>query len=1237
MFQKMKNILSLFVIGTLLISSIGTAVIPAPAHAGDEPVPQTYYFNNAVNTDPTELGNYWNDAGLTDPALSLPDFSIDAVTVVSGATVNGNFSFRGDAANYGTVNGDATFYEDASENHGTVTGLKIRYYTVEIATERSFITDGPWRVIADGVSVALNGRNPADDRTDFGLLNGGAFYGLDCDFSTVIFNNDKVYIVYSGNLNIFSVPDPSDFSVTADGVNVPVSSVTVSGKRVTLSMSSAISSSSQVSLNYTAGEQPIISMLNVVLGDITAQNAIFGVMTGDAPVYALAVGDKLYVSNNHSSSITVINTKTNQIIKTIEGDSYPEFSWIVGHKIYTTNRQSASVTVIDSDTDTLLTSIDVGFDPYFSTVVGTKLYVSVLGTGKIAVIDTDTDTVSSQIDVGTTPFFSTSVGHKLYVPVAGSNIVSVIDTTSDEVLTTIPVGAYPVYAARVGTKLYINNMNSDSVSVIDTLTDTVVTTLAVGDQPRFSGVVGKKVYIPNMAGSTVTVIDADTDTVSSTVTVGLGPFSVTVYGDKAYVNNEQGASISVIDSTTDTVLETIDVGEGPFYSSIGKKNLYVSNNRSSSVAIIPTDDTPRLQPNLVSFTTTAADGVYTAGQSIPLIAQFGHTLQAGSTMTVRLNTGDNVTLGTVSGSTLRGTYVVSADDQIIDLAVEAIVSANVSDTRGNNNTHYDMPSSQGDFTGENSFITRNLGDAHNISIRSYRSIAVGANPYQVTAPVTVGGQQYVYVANQGDATVSVIRLSDYAVVATIPVGDEPYGVTLVTKSGTVYVYVANTLSNDVSVINTATNTVVATIAVGVKPYYVEHIGTKVYVTNGQSNTVSVIDGNSNTVSATIPVGSYPRGIKAHGTDLYVANYGDPNYSGGDTVSVISSLTDTVTDTIILPGEARGPRGVTVGGNFVYVANYRSGSVTRIDTSDNTVKGVISVGRGPRGVTTLGNKLYVENFDEGTISIVDRGSDIVTKTLYVGHSPAGMGVAGTNILVSRFQDNLVSVLNTVTDTLRWTDETAPEISNVDVSELGSEDVAITWNTDEAATSTIRYGTTEEYGSSVLNNNLVTRHTLRATGLQPDTLYNYQVVSADQNGNQASSTNGQFRTAGSGSSGGGGGGIIIPIVKPVVTPAPIPVPMPEPLPEPAPSSGGSIPSVSLFNKDLQYGDKGSEVKRLQDFLIARKFLAKGNNIGLYGRLTQTAIKKFQTQYKIKPLNGRFGPLSRAAANRLLAAKK
>jgi YVTN family beta-propeller protein len=83
----------------------------------------------------------------------------------------------------------------------------------------------------------------------------------------------------------------------------------------------------------------------------------------------------------------------------------------------------------------------------------------------------------------------------------------------------------------------------------------------------------------------------------------------------------------------------------------------------------------------------------------------------------------------------------------------------------------------------------------------------------------------------------------------------PRGVA-VTPDGN-HVYVTNAASDTVSVIDTATKKVVATVPVGENPFSVAVTsdGKHAYVTN-----VSVIDTASNTVAVTVPVGSHPVGV-----------------------------------------------------------------------------------------------------------------------------------------------------------------------------------------------------------------------------------------------------------------------------------------------------------------------------------------------------------------------------------------
>jgi YVTN family beta-propeller protein len=87
------------------------------------------------------------------------------------------------------------------------------------------------------------------------------------------------------------------------------------------------------------------------------------------------------------------------------------------------------------------------------------------------------------------------------------------------------------------------------------------------------------------------------------------------------------------------------------------------------------------------------------------------------------------------------------------------------------------------------------------------------------------------------------------VIATIPLGGNPFGVGV--NPNTNRIYVANNGINTVSVIDAATNTVTATVTVGSSPtgVGVNQNSNRIYVANSGSNNVSVIDGNTNAVIA----------------------------------------------------------------------------------------------------------------------------------------------------------------------------------------------------------------------------------------------------------------------------------------------------------------------------------------------------------------------------------------------------
>src|SRR2546426_2269223 len=337
------------------------------------------------------------------------------------------------------------------------------------------------------------------------------------------------------------------------------------------------------------------------------------------------------------------------------------------------------------------------------------------------------------------------------------------------------------------------------------------------------------------------------------------------------------------------------------------------------------------------------------------------------------------------------------------------------------------------------------------------------------------------------------------VIATIPVGDYPFGVAY--DSGNGYVYVANYNSNNVNGSNTVSvidgTTIVATIPVGSNPDALAYDSQKgyVYVANYGSGNVSVISGN--TVVAWIPVGEYPDSLAYDSGNgcIYVARY----YAG--TVSVMCTATQlsllTFTETGLPSGtswsvtmggvsnssttptitfsEPNGTHAYAVGRVNGYAAYYdpfpSSGSVVvnggpkgvtisfRGITAGGIVVATIPVGTYPDGVAyDSGNGyVYVANRASRNVSVIS--GRIVVATVPVGNGPNGVAYDSGNgyVYVTNAGSTTVSVIfgTTVVATIpvgAYPDGAAYDSVNgyIYVANDGSSNVSVISGTTIAAT-------------------------------------------------------------------------------------------------------------------------------------------------------------------------------------------
>ena len=272
--------------------------------------------------------------------------------------------------------------------------------------------------------------------------------------------------------------------------------------------------------------------------------------------------DTVYVTNNSSNTVSVINGRTGTVDDTITVGTLPRAVAVDqgDDTVYVANYLSNTVSVINGRTSTVDDTITVGTRPLGVAVDqgDDTVYVTNLFVNSVSVINGRTRTVDDTITVGDSPWgMAVNDGDDtVYVANSGGRTVSVINGRSLDDSGTITLGGDPrAVAVNDGDDtVYVTNSASGTVSVINGQTRTVDDTITVGTRPYGVAVDQRDdtVYVTNQGGRTVSVINGRTRTVDDTITVGTSPYGVAVNdgsGTNAglvYVANEGGSTVSVI-------------------------------------------------------------------------------------------------------------------------------------------------------------------------------------------------------------------------------------------------------------------------------------------------------------------------------------------------------------------------------------------------------------------------------------------------------------------------------------------------------------------------------------------------------------------------------------------------------------------------------------------------------------------------------------------------------------------
>ena len=325
-----------------------------------------------------------------------------------------------------------------------------------------------------------------------------------------------------------------------------------------------------------------------------SSTATIGVGTRPSGLAITLDGDFIYVANVNSDTVSVINSSTNAVVKTISGFDQPNSIKInpSGTKAYVTNSNIlgvSTVSVIDINSlhkttyNTIISTI-VGFSAPYSmaiTLDGKFGYVANFASASIQRVNLTTNTiVGIPIAVGTFPssIVMTPDGNYVYVAnyntgVFGKDTVSVISTDSssssfNKVIKTISgfFGPYDLVVNPEGTLVYVTNYGNfftskhgTTVSIIDanpanSTFNTIINTITVGSQPAGITINPEgnyafvTLYNEGNAGSLVTIQLSDNTLLSPSFSLGNGPVGVIVSpnGLNVYVTNYNDNNVEVL-------------------------------------------------------------------------------------------------------------------------------------------------------------------------------------------------------------------------------------------------------------------------------------------------------------------------------------------------------------------------------------------------------------------------------------------------------------------------------------------------------------------------------------------------------------------------------------------------------------------------------------------------------------------------------------------------------------------
>lgn len=302
------------------------------------------------------------------------------------------------------------------------------------------------------------------------------------------------------------------------------------------------------------------------------------------PVGVSAADQRVYVANEQSSTVSVIDPAARTIVATVPTGSRPQHVNVdlQGRFFYVTvlftKESDDLVQVFDVTTNAMLTSVVVGHEPAYvvPSPTGTRLYVASKAANTVSVVAVPEFKRIETIKLkGKGPHGPaiTPDGKTLLTPNSRSGDVSVVDLERGNVdLIKLPPGAKPMAIGvnQNGQLAYVTDAGLNQVHKIDIAGKVVLASLSVGGHPMQTPTHPTRpfLYIPCMDAAAVYKVDIDTWRVAKVIAVGRGAQGIAYTGDGRYAyvtltRETPHGKVAVINTETDAVETTLPSQDAP--------------------------------------------------------------------------------------------------------------------------------------------------------------------------------------------------------------------------------------------------------------------------------------------------------------------------------------------------------------------------------------------------------------------------------------------------------------------------------------------------------------------------------------------------------------------------------------------------------------------------------------------------------------------------------------------------